>query len=372
MRKNGVKTLIGIGGVSIIAIPIVFFSSLILVFSSFFGEIKQSEIPTSCVDISRSILHQTGGAADKYFGQFAPADRAERQKIAALIIQIGKERKLSPKTIAIAVATSIQESGLRNLPHQGVRNDHDSLNMYQQRPSQGWGTPAQLLDPVYAINKFYDALTRVANRDEPSRKMVDVAIQVQGPNPFYYYRDWKWDDIAIDLVTKSSVAAPAAETIVQNSCDKSSNNTVRASDGKWHSPLDKSKYTKSSPFSMRLNPITRVFELHNGVDLSADGGTPIYSVCECTVTSTEWQSSGGNVTFIRDSEGHTFGFGHQQSRAPHIKVGVAVKPGEVIGYVGTTGGSTGTHLHFMIMTNSGGELQFIEPEKFMRERGILL
>jgi murein DD-endopeptidase MepM/ murein hydrolase activator NlpD len=144
------------------------------------------------------------------------------------------------------------------------------------------------------------------------------------------------------------------------------------STGKWHSPLKIGSYEKGSPFSMRVNPITGVLELHNGIDLVASGGTPIYSACDGTVTSTEWQDSGGNVTFIKDDEGHTFGYGHQQSRAPNIKVGVKVKAGDLIGYVGTTGGSTGNHLHFMVMTNNGSGVQFAEPVQFMLERGIIL
>lgn len=143
--------------------------------------------------------------------------------------------------------------------------------------------------------------------------------------------------------------------------------------GKWHSPLKLGSYEKSSPYSMRVNPITGVLELHNGVDLSAPGGTPIYSVSDGTVTSTEWQEGvGGNVTFIKDGEGHTFGYAHQQSRAPNIKVGAKVVAGDLIGYVGSTGGSTGNHLHFMVMTNNGNGVQFAEPVQFMRERGILL
>ncbi|MEM5874189.1 MAG: hypothetical protein QW065_05340, partial [Acidilobaceae archaeon] len=65
-----------------------------------------------------------------------------------------------PRGWVIAIATAIQESGLRNLGHLGVRNDHDSLGLFQQRPSMGWGTPEQLQDPVYASTKFYEKLVR--------------------------------------------------------------------------------------------------------------------------------------------------------------------------------------------------------------------
>ncbi len=61
----------------------------------------------------------------------------------------------------IAVATAMQESTLRNLGHLGADNDHDSLGLFQQRPSQGWGTPEQILNPRYAAGKFYERLVEV-------------------------------------------------------------------------------------------------------------------------------------------------------------------------------------------------------------------
>ena len=57
---------------------------------------------------------------------------------------------MPPRGWVIAVATAMQESRLTNLRHLGTRNDHDSLGLFQQRPSSGWGTPAQVTDPVYA------------------------------------------------------------------------------------------------------------------------------------------------------------------------------------------------------------------------------
>lgn len=85
---------------------------------------------------------------------------AEQQRIANIIVSTGFQRGLSQRDIAIALATAMQESGLRNLNY----GDRDSLGVFQQRPSQGWGSRAQVSDPVYATNKFYDALLRVHNR----------------------------------------------------------------------------------------------------------------------------------------------------------------------------------------------------------------
>jgi NlpC/P60 family len=88
---------------------------------------------------------------------------SEQVTNAATIVAVGQQLHVPPRGWVIAVATAIQESGLRNLGDLGPTNDHDSLGLFQQRPSQGWGTPAQILDPVYAATRFYTRLLQVAN-----------------------------------------------------------------------------------------------------------------------------------------------------------------------------------------------------------------
>jgi hypothetical protein len=76
---------------------------------------------------------------------------------AAIIASVAVRRGLPPRAATIGIATAMQESKLVNLPG----GDRDSLGLFQQRPSQGWGTPAQIRDPVYATNAFYDVLVRI-------------------------------------------------------------------------------------------------------------------------------------------------------------------------------------------------------------------
>ncbi|MBQ1028963.1 C40 family peptidase [Micromonospora sp. C97] len=86
---------------------------------------------------------------------------SEQVSNAATIVTVGAELHLPRYGWEIAVATAIQESTLRNLGDLGEDNDHDSLGLFQQRPSQGWGTPEQILDPRYAARKFYERLVKV-------------------------------------------------------------------------------------------------------------------------------------------------------------------------------------------------------------------
>ena len=83
---------------------------------------------------------------------------ADQARNATLISAVSVRRGMPAHAATIALATALQESKLRNL--RG--GDRDSLGLFQQRPSQGWGTPAQIMDPLHATNAFYDALEKVA------------------------------------------------------------------------------------------------------------------------------------------------------------------------------------------------------------------
>lgn len=89
----------------------------------------------------------------------------EQASNAATITAVAVARGLPPRAASIALATAVQESGLRNLDY-GDDAGPDSRGLFQQRPSQGWGSEEQIMDPVYAANAFYDALVQVEGYQE--------------------------------------------------------------------------------------------------------------------------------------------------------------------------------------------------------------
>jgi hypothetical protein len=95
---------------------------------------------------------------------------------AALITAVSVRRGLPPRAASIALATAMQESKLRNIGHGDLAGP-DSRGLFQQRPSQGWGTQEQVMDPVYATNAFYDALVKVPGY--ATLKITDAAQRVQ-------------------------------------------------------------------------------------------------------------------------------------------------------------------------------------------------
>jgi hypothetical protein len=108
----------------------------------------------------------------------APAGlTAEQTRNAAVIISVGQRMKIPARGWVIAVATALQESDLINLGNLGPDNDHDSLGLFQQRPTMGWGTPGQLTNPEYASGAFYTALRKVPGWE--SLPLTEAAQRVQ-------------------------------------------------------------------------------------------------------------------------------------------------------------------------------------------------
>jgi hypothetical protein len=97
----------------------------------------------------------------------------EQAENATLIAAIGVGRGLPARAVSIALATAYQESKIQNLSH----GDRDSLGLFQQRPSQGWGTTTQVRNPYYATNAFYDALEKIS--DYKSMRITEAAQRVQ-------------------------------------------------------------------------------------------------------------------------------------------------------------------------------------------------
>ena len=114
------------------------------------------------------------------------------------------------------------------------------------------------------------------------------------------------------------------------------------------------KYTRiSSKFSRaRLHPVYKVYRPHHGVDYAAPAGTPVHSVADGTVIFAGWdRGGGGNTIKIKHAGSLETGYLHLKSFTKGIKVGTRVSQGQLIGYVGSTGASTGPHLDYRIKKN---------------------
>jgi hypothetical protein len=140
---------------------------------------------------------------------------------AATIAAIAVRRGLPARAASIGIATGIQESQLRNIAH----GDRDSLGLFQQRPSQGWGTAQQVRDPVYAANSFFDALSRIEGYE--SMEITEVAQKVQRSAFPSAYADHEpqarilasalagFSPAALNCVLRAPTAAGSADAVAQ-------------------------------------------------------------------------------------------------------------------------------------------------------------
>jgi murein DD-endopeptidase MepM/ murein hydrolase activator NlpD len=107
----------------------------------------------------------------------------------------------------------------------------------------------------------------------------------------------------------------------------------------------------SSSFGLRKHPILGFSKLHTGTDFAAPMGTSIMASGSGTITRAKWCGGGGNCIKIKHNSTYETIYAHMKSFSKGMKVGKKVRQGQIIGYVGSTGMSTGPHLHYEVIIN---------------------
>ena len=127
-------------------------------------------------------------------------------------------------------------------------------------------------------------------------------------------------------------------------------NHVKGNLQMFETPLDYNwYYMVSSYYGYRIHPITGENQLHNGMDIAAPEGTPVMAGLTGRVTSASYNDSYGNYVILEDSDGYEIRYAHLNSIS--VSAGAQIEKGEEIGTVGSTGNSTGNHLHLEIIEN---------------------
>jgi hypothetical protein len=147
---------------------------------------------------SRSVVNPgctVTGTGNQQYG--LSLDQAQN---AAIIAAVAYKDRLPDHAVTVALAVALQESELENLPY----GDRDSVGLFQQRPSQGWGTPAELLDPVYAASAFYGRLVQISGWQ--SMPVTDAGQAVQRSAAGDAYAAWEDEARALAVVLTGEVA----------------------------------------------------------------------------------------------------------------------------------------------------------------------
>lgn len=293
-----------------------------------------------------------------------PTGQWDREQLdhATTIVTVGRQRQVPPRGWVIALATAMQESSLRNLEHLGQDNDHDSLGLFQQRPSQGWGTPEQVLNPEYAAGKFYDKLVTIDGWEQLA--VSDAAQAVQRSAHPTAYAKWEPD------------AAALTATIIGTTPEL----LALCGAGGWVLPVE-------GPVVSEFRTANRPG--HDGIDISAPKGTPIRAAASGTVTTATcnaYTTDGRPYPCDIDGSPAVRGCGwyvnlqHPDSiltrychilARPLVGEGETVNAGQVIGHVGSSGNSSGPHLHLEIhIGHPASSGSAVEPTGFLAARGV--
>jgi hypothetical protein len=415
---------------------------------------------------------------------------AEQSRHARIITTVGQQAGVPPYGLQIALATAMQESELRNLPY----GDRDSLGLFQQRPSAGWGTREQVMDPVYAAQAFFGGPTGPNIGQPPGLLDIDgwadmpltVAAQAVQRSAFPdAYARWETDAVAwlTDLLTADGgpclpggglVCPPTglaaeqgltpdglrvlrciAATFPQitifhgvgdrpNESDHPSGRAVDAMIPDWATPAGNelgwqvAEWVQANHTCLGVTyviwdaqifsagragegwrpyqhpngwadansahrnhvhvsvhgdagacvdgawmvPIVGDYVItarfgqggeswssrHTGVDVAAPLGRPVLAAAGGQVTYAGWDSSYGQRIEITHLDGTRTWYAHLS--AITVDDGSFVAAGETVGLVGSTGDSTGPHLHFEVRPAPSG--QPVDPEPWMAARGAPL
>lgn len=276
----------------------------------------------------------------------------------------------------IGVVTAMQESSLRNIDF----GDRDSVGLFQQRPSAGWGTVEQIMNPVYASTRFYSALSEVAGWQ--SMAVGDAAQTVQvSAFPDEYA---KWENTArvtvAQLFADTDPIAPDADggAIAEPGDDAISGSVLCVGgnlivSGDTVAPVV--NYVVFDRYGPRVSPVPGASTNHRGIDMAWPGCEssppvlePIYAAQGGVVTFAAPRGTYGNLIEIDHGNGFSTRYAHLQSGTTQVKVGDIVEVGEAIAAMGTTGASSGCHVHFETLINGKQE----NPEAVMLRLGVIL
>ena len=293
-------------------------------------------------------------------GEIFTLNRQQLTHAATIITVGGGIEGVGRPGVKVALMAALTESTLRmltntgaypesaNYPNDGNGGDHDSLGLFQMRPRSGWGTVAELMDSNYQARAFFGG---PGGPNYPSpRGLLDIpgwqqmdpgeaaqAVEVSAfPDRYRNYAPVA--DRILDTLTGSGSGAGRPEV-------------TTAESSRVVFPLPEGTWVLTSPFGMRTHPITGERKLHTGTDFSAPDGTPILAAADGTVTVAEFSGGYGGLIVIEHTINSTTvatAYAHMWQSGIHVQAGDRVRAGQHIGNVGSSGMSTGPHLHFEV------------------------
>ena len=254
-------------------------------------------------------------------------------------IAAADERRLEEMSKAAEQVSEAKEA--LEIERQALEISKVELEESQKLLDEKRSEADQVLQQLVAVDEEYKAYM-AAVKQEAKEKQEEI------------------DDVKDEITKKEWEQQQASKPSSGNSSSKpnDTNDYYVESNATWVKPCKYKKLT--SPFGWRVHPVHKDWRFHYGVDLAGSAGTPIVATRGGTVKTAKYSSSAGYYVEIN----HGDGFSSQYMHMTHyiVKAGQTVKQGDVIGYMGSTGTSTGNHLHFGILYKG----DYVNPAKYLK------
>lgn len=303
-----------------------------------------------------------------------------QMKHAATIVRIGSRIPgVGRNGVLVALTAALAESGLRMLTNvetypdsgefanDGDGSDHDSLGMFQMRPSAGWGSVRDLMDPAYQAKAFFGGgsgpnsgsprgLLDIRGWERLSKGAAAQVVEVSA----YPDRYRRFVPVAEKILQSLTRAAEPAQPVLASA--ESTRVVFPVPEGTW---------VKTSGYGERIHPVTGQRKAHAGADFAAPRGTDILAAADGIVSFAGPAGGYGNLILIEHTvrgQRVATGYAHMDADSIHVSEGDPVEAGQHIADVGSTGYATGPHLHFEVRPGgTGGDP--VDPEPWLASSG---
>ncbi|WP_417695351.1 M23 family metallopeptidase [Roseibium sp.] len=230
---------------------------------------------------------------------------------------------------------------------------------------------------------LYDSIYQTALEQDMSTDMINELMQIFSFEVDFNARVQPGDSLEVFYAQDTETAQPEVLYAALNTGSSRrqfyrfrtpDDGTVDYYDGNGQSakkflmrkPVSEGRFV--SGFGMRRHPIHKYSKMHTGVDWAASRGTPIMAAGNGTIEKLGWSSSYGRRIELQHANGYTTTYNHMTAFAKGLSEGSKIRQGQIIGYVGSTGLSTGPHLHYEVKVNN----RFVDPMRIRLPRGRVL
>ena len=277
------------------------------------------------------------------------ADLLDRISMIEEIAEADKRRLDEMSVAANAVRSAMEDLEVQLADQEKVVEELTAASQVQEEKR---AQAEELLNQLVAKGEEYELMM-----EESEAAQDELLLEIAAKEKEFdqaKYKEWLATSIVTTKPTEAPTQAPtqapsggSGNTGDSGNSGNSGGGNQQTSSGGWLTPV--SGYRITSVFGMRFHPVHKYYRMHNGVDMACSQGTPIYATRSGQVTTATYGGDAGYYVSVNHGDGYASVYMHMTHYV--VSAGQYVSQGQLLGYVGSTGASTGPHLHFGISKN---------------------